>query len=221
MNYLIVIIINEEFFNKNESNIYNRIKEKTVNKFLTYNPSYDELFTIIFNTEKKYKNISFCTSNILPIIQTVGVKNARIYKSILDNCYEYNKFQDKGVRAGILELKFLTVITIFWNKYNKILPFAGNSDFHPDVYNLNVMTCLIDLVNQKTKWSIDKLFTRLNQKIKQLGVSSTEVNIAADFISDNIKELYDISLYNGIIPTTIIKEQHKILCDFVESGILV
>ena len=48
----VVIILNDDVFVGEEKNVFSRVKEKSVSKFLKYEPSIKELFETIFSNEK-------------------------------------------------------------------------------------------------------------------------------------------------------------------------
>ncbi len=47
MNCKVVIILNSDVFSGEEAKVFSNVKEKTVNKFLKFNPSKEEFFKII------------------------------------------------------------------------------------------------------------------------------------------------------------------------------
>jgi len=112
-----IIILNQEFFQENDTKVFNTVKEKSVNKFILYNPSIEELFEIIYKDEK-YKPLDAYKTTILDAIQLSEEKNARIYIQLLNNCLEYvEKIKDVNQRTIYL----LTLITVIFTKYNLIM----------------------------------------------------------------------------------------------------
>ncbi|MFY9088355.1 P-loop NTPase fold protein [Arcobacter aquimarinus] len=101
----VVIILNDDVFEGEEKKIFSNVKEKSVSKFLKYDPSIKELFETIFSIERyrvldKYKEI------ILKTIEETGELNARIYIQVLDNLVElFNNHsfrQEKYIKYLIL-----------------------------------------------------------------------------------------------------------------------
>jgi len=101
----VVIILNSEVFIDQDAKVFQNVKEKSINKFLKFNPSKEELFKIIFSLytiNKKYKNI------LLNSIVEVDILNARIYQNIFENFEElikkYPKLTDNEIRFFVLSI---------------------------------------------------------------------------------------------------------------------
>ncbi|QIR79012.1 hypothetical protein FA592_09105 [Sulfurospirillum diekertiae] len=82
-----IIILNQEFFQDHDTNVFNTVKEKSVNKFILYNPTIEELFEVIYQDEK-YAPLQSYKTTILDAIKLSEEKNARIYIQVLNNCLE-------------------------------------------------------------------------------------------------------------------------------------
>jgi hypothetical protein len=96
----VVIILNDDVFESEEKKIFSNVKEKSVSKFLKYEPSIRDLFkSIIFqkNSEKKFKysKLRKYLKVILKTIEETEELNARIYIQVLDNLVEWIKNQEK------------------------------------------------------------------------------------------------------------------------------
>ncbi|MFH1288861.1 MAG: P-loop NTPase fold protein [bacterium] len=114
----VVIILNEEYFASKDAEIFSRVKEKTVNKFINFEPTKEELFEIIYKSNKKYENFNGSPKEIIfKSIEEADELNARIYFQILDNCLEYSKDKQGG---GSLQLRTLVFVTIIFTKFNTI-----------------------------------------------------------------------------------------------------
>ena len=131
----VVIILNSDVFQGEEADIFSRVKEKTINKYLHFNPSIEELFTSIASHDKYSKLESFKTV-ILEAIKDTGELNARIYTQVLDNCLEW-----VSVSINYKEFKLLTLMTMYFIESHRILSYtsidcdyyAGNEPY----YSLN------------------------------------------------------------------------------------
>lgn len=117
----IILVLNSDVFEGKEAIVFRNVKEKTVNKFLNFSPSVDELYQSIFN-EDKYKTLLPFQKNILEWIKSTGELNARLYIQSLDNCLEWIS---KGFHADAL--KALTYISIYFSKHHFTLEYRTES----------------------------------------------------------------------------------------------
>ena len=124
LNCKVVIILNDDVFEGEEKAIFTNVKEKTVSKFLKYEPSIEELFNSIFDNEldnkkeKKYKELEHYRDIILKTIKETQELNARIYFQVLDNLLEWidnkQKITDDILRCLILvDINFILNHIIF------------------------------------------------------------------------------------------------------------
>ena len=120
----IVLILNSDVFEGKEAVIFRNVKEKTVNKFLNFSPSIDELYQSIFN-ENKYKILLPFKENILEWIKNTNELNARLYIQVLDNCLEWFS---KGFSVDAL--KTLTYISIFFSKHHFTLEYRAETSIN-------------------------------------------------------------------------------------------
>jgi hypothetical protein len=221
-----VIITNQEFFKENDSEVFSRIKEKSVNKFLLFDPTVDELFDTIY--AEKYTELDEYQGTILEAIKITEEKNARIFIQVLDNCLEYkDQAKDKN------EIFLLVVITVLFVKYNllfwmekidllvgftkvdKYIPSVGKNI--PDDI-LNRIIFLEQNYNKKTEF-INTIIDNVGNNDK---LTSELVKQKINYIENNDNMLFQI--YKYIIKEKFFKEEDekliKKLNNFVESGIL-
>lgn len=146
----IVIILNEDLFKNKDAEIFKRVKEKTVNKFIEFKPTIEELFTMIFNSDVKYKHVAKFKDVILSSIEEINELNARTYIQILDNCVEYyihdTTIEDKHIRT-------LSIATaIFTNNNVLFYPSKTSQNVH-ETLKIDLFTNLPDyirkILNQK------------------------------------------------------------------------
>jgi len=117
----IVLILNSDVFEGKDAIVFRNVKEKTVNKFLYFSPSVEELFQSIFD-ESKYQALIPYQDDILEWINNTGELNARLYIQVLDNCLEWvNK--DFSIDA----LKALTYISVFFSKHHFTLEYRAET----------------------------------------------------------------------------------------------
>lgn len=112
----VVIILNDDVFEGEEKKIFSNVKEKSVSKFLKYEPSIKELFETIFSIEK-YRILDEHKEIILKTIEETKALNARIYIQVLDNLVEWIKNQDKSDDI----LRCLILVNINFILYHNIL----------------------------------------------------------------------------------------------------
>ncbi len=123
MSCKIVIILNSDVFKGEEAKIFENVKEKTVNKFLKFNPSKEELFEIIFSLheiDKKYKNV------LLKSILEMDILNARVYKNVFEN---FEELIEKYPDLTDSEIRFFILSFINFNLTHKIFRFYNYPDF--------------------------------------------------------------------------------------------
>ena len=122
----VVIILNDDVFEGEEKKIFSRVKEKSVSKFLKYEPCIKDLFDLIFDLEiekdnkkqKKYKDLKLYKQIILKTIEETQELNARIYIQVLDNLVEWiekNQETDENI------LRCFILVNINFILYHNIL----------------------------------------------------------------------------------------------------
>lgn len=111
LNCKVVIILNDDVFEGEEKNVFSRVKEKSVSKFLKYEPSIEELFETIFENDEEYRKLDDYKEIILKTIAETQELNARIYIQVLDNLVEWiEKKQEKNDNV----LKYLIFANIYF-----------------------------------------------------------------------------------------------------------
>ena len=124
LNCKVVIILNDDVFEGEEKKIFSNVKEKSVSKFLKYEPSIRDLFkSIIFekNSEVKFK-YSILRKHLKIILNTIEKTqelNARIYIQVLDNLVEWIDEKQKIDDDDIL--RCLVLVNINFILYHNIL----------------------------------------------------------------------------------------------------
>ncbi|RXJ89425.1 hypothetical protein CRV01_08070 [Arcobacter sp. CECT 8983] len=113
----IVIILNDDVFEGKEKDIFSNVKEKTVSKYLYYNPSIEELFNLIFDSKEKYKDLEKHRELILKTIEETEELNARIYIQVLDNLLEWIEKSDIGKSESFIKYFILVNINFILNHH--------------------------------------------------------------------------------------------------------
>ncbi len=165
----LVVILNEDLFKGKDAEIFSRVKEKTVNKFIEFKPTIEDLFNTIFiSSEKKYKNLTKFKDTILVSIKEIDELNARTYFQILDNCLEYynqnDAIENKHVRT-------LSIATSIFTNYNVV--------FNPSTIELQIHDAL----------KID-LFTNLPEFVR--GILQKLIPASTDKIIENKDQFFEI-----------------------------
>ena len=127
MSCKIVIILNSDVFTGKEGEVFRNVKEKTVNKFLYFDPTIKELFKSIYE-DKKYNKLENYKDDILKAIHETKELNARIYIQVLDNCLEWLK-AEKRLNKKIIRVLVLSTINFILNHLvfkAKIIEFDEN-----------------------------------------------------------------------------------------------
>ena len=141
----VVIILNDDVFDGEEKDVFSRVKEKSVSKFLKYEPCIKDLFDLIFDLEiekdnkkqKKYKDLKLYKQIILKTIEETQELNARIYIQVLDNLVEWiekNQETDENI------LRCFILVNINFILYHNILTIrvkieGKDNEFY--IYSLN------------------------------------------------------------------------------------
>jgi len=220
-----IIITNQEFFKENDSELFSRIKEKSVNKFLLLDPTVEELFETIY--ADKYSALYEYKSKILEAIKITEEKNARIFIQILDNCLEY-----KTHAKSEHEIFMLVLITVLFGKYNLILRVENTSRsikngieqeniLLPNNLNVTPISILNTLLSLGSSIFHQTIFLdRLKIGIEEKNENTKEY---FKYIENNQDMLFHIYKYS--IDKKYFKVEDKELINklnnFVESGILI
>ncbi|MDY0133373.1 MAG: hypothetical protein RBR53_12005 [Desulforegulaceae bacterium] len=230
-----IIILNQEFFQHHDTKVFNTVKEKSVNKFILYNPTIEELFDVIY-TNDKYKLLDQYKVKILEAIQLSEEKNARIYIQVLNNCLEYAE-KVKGVDERAIYL--LTLVTVIFVKNNfifKMKQYGEGFGFLPTIIEpipdkvfkplLRLKSSYINLLTKEQL--IDVLKDKVSNTYK-INSSAGTIQAPTDLFAENLKYisinenlLYTIYKYVLHHKCFIEKEISLLnkMSNFVESGIL-
>lgn len=226
-----VIITNQEFFKENDSEVFSKIKEKSVNKFLLLDPTVDELFETIY--KEKYSVLDGYKDKILEAIKITEEKNARIYIQVLDNCLEY-----KNQSVTEREIFLLVLITVIFVKYNIVFgvqKYDNLGGLYPSFIE-EIPTVIFEkmvLISKVYKLLtikydfVDTLKIQVsnNYEVKDGKGQKPSDKLKDDFkyIDSNQNKLFQI--YKYCVGTKYFQENEidliNKISDFVESGILV
>ncbi len=218
-----VIITNQEFFKENDSEVFSRIKEKSVNKFLLLDPTVDELFETIY--AEKYTELDEYKDTILEAIKITEEKNARIFIQVLDNCLEY---YSETIEKK--EIRYLVLLTILFVKHNFIFKM-----YYLEQYKFNglipeiikeVPTKFVQyIVSLNRNIGQSEVLQRLKENYENTLLVRASVEVKKEyvkFVDDNQDML--LIVYKYFIDHRLFSQNdltliHKI-SNYVESGIL-
>ena len=140
LNCKVVIILNSDVFEGKEADVFRNVKEKTVNKLLYFEPTVEELFESIYNSDKKYGELDEHKETIKDTIIRTKELNARIYMQVLDNCLEWiqsdNDVDDKVIRVLVLStFNFVLNHIVFdWNDVSEVYNNGSNNTVYLEKY---------------------------------------------------------------------------------------
>jgi hypothetical protein len=217
----VVIILNDDVFEGEEKKIFSNVKEKSVSKFLKYEPTIKELFETIFGDDR-YRILDEHKEIILKTIEETEELNARIYIQVLDNLVEWiEKEQDKNdevLRCLILvNINFILYHTIFY-KSEKIYLIKGFYDKLKFLSNNFDSRTVVTPANKlKFYESCDEYLNGLEGSV----YNDNQVNENKKFIQDN-KKLYESKFYaNKLnISKNVDDKTFQKINNFIETGIL-
>ena len=221
----VVIILNDDAFEESDKTIFSNVKEKSVSKYLKYEPTIKELFEIIFENES-YKKLDDYKEIILKTIQEAEILNARVYIQILDNLIEWisnNKDKNENTLRSLIlvNMNFILYHTFLYSKY------INNMYMNKYVYHIDTQIS----TNFGFLYSNDILRhnnflhfkMELEDQIKEKKDSSDEV-IRTDlkFIEDNILLFKSIYFANKLgIGRKINDDTFTKINKFIETGIII
>ena len=242
LNCKVVIILNSDVFEGEEANVFKTVKEKTVNKFFYFKPEIEELFKLIYESDKKYKQLDKYKDEILKVIEDTEELNARIYIQVLDNCLEW---VDKGYNSAGLQALIKT--TIFFILTHKVLDYSeevgishlqhmgsANSyeyhllkNYHYIIQKMSILG-LEGIDFEETnfndiKSNIYNELSRRNDKDGGDKYTSEIQQIVLDELKENEKELACIWKYGYRLyyMDSVDEITYNTIANFVETGILI
>ena len=235
LNCKVVIILNDDVFKGVEKDVFSRVKEKSVSKFLKYEPSIRDLFkSIIFqkNSEKKFKysKLKKHLKVILKTIEETEELNARIYIQVLDNLVEWIKNQDKSDDV----LRCLILVNINFVLYHKVFELKSveindenNNSFEPKT--INVIKCFVKTENSEDS-ILNILVNNIIEKNIDIGLIKSFRNFKnfnreiPQYVETLIKDKNLISsmIFNKLdISKNVNDETFQKINNFIETGILI
>jgi hypothetical protein len=239
LNCKVVIILNDDVFEGEEKKIFSNVKEKSVSKFLKYEPSIRDLFkSIIFqkNNEKKFK-YSKLRKHLKVILNTVEETqelNARIYIQVLDNLEEWIKNKEE-TNDDVLRCLILVNINFILYHTNLNREERLSSEYPHKKFYLHTIQKLLDeeydylgnislsmgMVEEPN--SFDEYIITLKNKITRNKENSDEkIRIRIQFIEDNLILFKSDYFANKLdISKNVDDKTFQKINNFIETGILI
>ena len=243
----VVIILNDDVFEGEEKKIFSNVKEKSVSKFLKYEPSIEELFNLIFfgrkeDNKKKFKYLKLRKYRqiILKTIEETEELNARIYIQILDNLVEW---VDKKQEINDDVLRCLIFVNINFVLFHIVLKICGIGNLKYVILKDFNDTFLLDYISSikinSIKYYDEFLFQLKNEiyereeknfdtkndvftGVRPKNLTRLKINEIMNFIDSNeiyLKSLFFINKLN--ISENIDDKTFQKINNFIESGILI
>jgi hypothetical protein len=226
----VVIILNDDVFKGVEKDVFSNVKEKSVSKFLKYEPSIEELFETIFNSDERYRVLDEHKEIILKTTEETEELNARIYIQVLDNLVEWIKIQDKSDDV----LRCLILVNINFVLYHKVFELKSieiddenNNSFEPKT--INVIKCFVKTENSEDL-ILNILVNNIIEKNIDIGLIKSYRNFKnfnreiPQYVETLIKDKNLISsmIFNKLdISKNVDEKTFQKINNFIETGILI
>ena len=233
----VVIILNDDVFEGEEKKIFSNVKEKSVSKFLKYEPSIKELFNLMFygkkeDKKKKFKYIKLRKYRkiILNTISETQELNARIYIQILDNLVDWieknQEINDDVLRCLILvNIYFILYHTLFYKQeeYYLIKNFNDKLSLYSNNFNsIKHQRISINFSSSDYKFEHYESKNEYFNDFEKYSYNDKQSDINRKFIEDN-KKLYESKFFaNKLnISKNVDDETFQKINNFIETGILI
>ncbi len=232
-NCKVVIILNDDVFEGEEKKIFSNVKEKSVSKFMKYEPSIKDLFDSIFNNDEKYRTLDDHKKIILKTIEETKELNARIYIQVLDNLFEWI---DKKQDTNLDTLRSLILVNINFILYHTTFIREQKLRNQNNIFNLHKISKLsvagFDYFTNCSNGSFgfhkeEDTFEEYKsvltkKKIDKKDISEEKVKDIKQFIKDNITLFKSDYFANKLdISRNIDAETFQKINNFIETGILI
>lgn len=224
----VVIILNDDVFEGEEKKIFSNVKEKSVSKFLKYEPTIKELFETIFSIGK-YRVLDNYKDIILKTIKETEELNARIYIQVLDNLVEWI---DKKQETNKNILRCIILVNINFILYHKILEFFDENSWEDIIrrYKIKDFTVDYDLElifrdiskEDKKEYVIENLISKISKSRIDDSNSQVKINNKINFIKTHIIEITSIHFAFSLnMAKNVDDKTFQKINNFIETGILI
>jgi len=227
----VIIILNSDVFKDKEAAIFTRVKEKTINKYFNFNPSFEELFKSIAKSSK-YSELDNYKANILFAIKETKELNARIYIQILDNCLEWVQVKKSipthTIRSLILNTFNFVLNHLILDYNNSIGSKNYNIVHYPGLFGQSKSLFSLIQFREVSEVSEEIFFDKLKNIIFDVN-SDEEANLLdneqqeyLNWLYKNESKLKAIWKYGYLLHSSrdIEEEEYNQIINFIETGIL-
>ena len=236
LNCKVVIILNDDVFEGEEKKSFSNVKEKSVSKFLKYEPSIRDLFkSIIFqkNSEEKFR-YSILRKHLKIILKTIEETeelNARIYIQVLDNLVEWIG-NEKETNDDVLRCLILVNINFILNhQIFDMNVIERNASWQEEGKSIDYkIKTQVEIPKELKQYLLENSFNNLKNKIQIKEKEMLKRNVNAidnttaliEFVDKNISLVKSyIFLFKYINNKNIDDETFQKINDFIETGILI
>lgn len=226
----VVIILNDDVFEGEEKKIFSNVKEKSVSKFLKYEPSIKELFETIFSNER-YRVLDKHKEMILKTIEETEELNARIYIQVLDNLVEWI---DRNQETDVDNLRCLILVNINFILFHTIF-FRDGKVKDSSVSNLHKILKLsnedydymknnyVGISSFREPETFEKYVVKIQDRyINKKDIKDETVRMKIQFIEDNLILFKSDYFANKLdISRNVDDETFQKINNYIETGILI
>jgi len=226
----VVIILNDDVFEGEEKKIFSNVKEKSVSKFLKYEPSIKELFETIFSNER-YRVLDKHKEMILKTIEETEELNARIYIQVLDNLVEWI---DRNQETDVDNLRCLILVNINFILFHTIF-FRDRKVKDSSVSNLHKILKLsnedydymknnyVGISSFREPETFEKYVVKIQDRyINKKDIKDETVRMKIQFIEDNLILFKSDYFANKLdISRNVDDETFQKINNYIETGILI
>lgn len=226
----VVIILNDDVFEGEEKKIFSNVKEKSVSKFLKYEPSIEELFHSIYEEHEIFEFYPRWEETILKYIEESKILNARIYTQVLDNILEFFNNTNDEYKGKNEVLRCLILVNINFILYHTILIKTKKNNHtlckikklldegYDYLKNITLSMGIVEEIN-----SFDEYIIKLKNRITVNKENSDEkIRIKIQFIEDNLILFRSDYFANKLdISKNVDDETFQKINNFIETGILI
>ncbi len=233
-NCKVVIILNDDVFEGEEKKIFSNVKEKSVSKFLKYEPSIKELFETIFS-EDRYRKLDDYKEIILSTIEETEELNARIYIQVLDNLVEW-MIKTNLTNQNIIKYFIFVNINFVLNHYVFNLKLIETPDIRNNWIKFFILEDdlekrgLIDYIRMSRKYSNINYIEGLKSIIIDKNIVGLKIDktLLLEYVEKNqalVRSLYYIYSFNiNKLAESNNQAEYDIfnkINNFIETGILI
>lgn len=179
-----VIILNSEIFKGENKKIFIEVKEKTVSKYLHFEPTVNELYNVLF--DDSFINLIKHKEYILEIFEKLNLINARVILQVLNNLNEWSSINKEFINKKNCALFVFVNVNYILNHhiFEAIIEDVIDSDYDVDSGSMKENN-----TGKKIKLCVKNHYDKnFDEKIPFLGMYINEYKINyIDLLIDGLK----------------------------------